>query len=161
MATTPEAIRARIATVIAALTPTSHVSDKFREHRNEDVDFIEDSETKPASAFRRFQVIETGDDEPPETSSGTDEERTATYRVTVAYPRDARAGDGHATARHRLMREDQRLIERAIGMHGKPNFTPPNPDATWLNDGSSTDRQEGQACDYLVITQRMLFGIEW
>lgn len=162
--TTAEDIRARIATVITALTPTSLTGDKFRESRYESGDeFVSDCEANPAGAVRRFHVIETGEDEPPETSSVTEEERRSTFVVTVAYPKTARYGADQSVDRYEVMRQDQRIIERAIGMHGKANFTSPHPDATWLIDGSGTDRLTGddQACDYLVITQRMLFLIEW
>lgn len=155
--TTPEAIRDRIIAVIAALDPTSLTSDRFRAHRNETGDFVTACETQPTGAFRRYQVIETGGDGPPETSSGVEEERSVTFRVTVAYPKTARYGADQALDRADVMREDQFKIEKAIGMHGKANFTPPYPDATWLMDGSGADREESEACDYLVITQRMIY----
>lgn len=159
--TTAESIRDRIIDVIEALTPTSLSGDKFRAYRNEGAGFTDWCESKPVGAFRRFQVLETGSDAPPETSSGVEEERTATFQVVIAYPRTARYGADQGLDRHDVMREDQRLIERAIGMHGKANFTSPFPAATWLMDGSATDRQDGEACDYLVVTQRMLFVLTW
>ena len=160
--TTPAAIRDRMLTVIEALTPTSDSAIKFLRHPNEGAgDFIEWAESTPAAAYRRVQVIETGEDGPPETSSGIEEERTVTFRVTIAYPLDQRYGTDLALDRHDVIREDQRRIERAIGMHGKANFTPSSyPDATWLQDGSGADRQQGEACDYLVLTIRMLYVLD-
>lgn len=157
--TTAEDIRDRIITVIESLTATSLAGDRFRVYRNEGAGFVDWCETKPGSAFRRFQVIETGSDQPPESSSAIEEERTATLQITIAYPRNARAGADQGLDRHDIMREDQRTIERAIGMHGAANFTSPYPSACWL-DGS-TDREEGEACDYLIITQRMSFVLTW
>lgn len=161
MTTTPAAIRDRFITVIEALTPTSLSADKFRGYRNEgNAEFMEWAEAKPASAFRRVQVIETGDDGPPETSSGIEEERTVTFTVTVAYPHTHRYGDDAGLDRHDVMREDQRKIERAVGMHGASNFAGAYPNATWLADGSGADRVAGEACDYLQLTIRMVYVLD-
>jgi hypothetical protein len=157
--TTPSAIRDRAAALIAALTPTSLPNDEFREHRDESP-FMEWCETKPASALRRYQVLDLGNDGPPETSDGVEEERRLTLQVTVAYPHTARFGEDQARDRYRVIREDQRKIEFAIGMHGKANFSPPYPDATWLMDGYGVDRIEGDACDFLVVTQSMLYVLD-
>lgn len=158
--TTIDDIIGRMTTVIEGLTPTSHSSDRFRVHREEVEDFIELCEQQPAGVLRRVQIIETGDDEPPETSSGSEEERTVTIRVIVAYPKTGRYGSLQGRDRRKVLREDQRLIEQAVGMHGKANFTPPYPDATWLKEGSATERQSGEACDFLIVTQRMIFVLD-
>ena len=159
-ATTAEAIRARIATVVTGLTPTSLSADRFRESRYESGDeFITDCESQPAGAFRRFHVIESGLEDPPETSSGVEHEVQNTFVVTVAYPKDNRSGAGQSTRRYALMREDVRKIERAVGMMGAANFTAPFPGACWIDAGSGSDRSSGEACDYAVITLRMLYII--
>jgi hypothetical protein len=152
-------IRDRIADIIAGLTPTSLSSDRFREHRNEQSNFIDYCETKPNGALRRFQVIETGADSPPETSSVYVEERLATFVITIAYPRTARYGADQALDRHDVMREDQRIIERAIGPAGRANFTDPWPNALWR--GGGVTREEGEGCDYLVISQDMAFVVTY
>lgn len=157
--TAAASIRDRIATVITALTPTRLASDKFREYRNESAAFIEWCEANPVSAFRRFQVTESGSDEPPETSSVMEEERKATFQVIIAYPQNSRAGSQQSLDRQDMMREDQRIIERAIGMTGAANFTSPYPSACWLSGG--TDRDSGEACDYLILSQVMSFIVEY
>lgn len=156
-ATTAESIRDRIIAVIESLEPTSLSSDKFRSYRNETAGFIEWCESSTTGAFRRFQVTETGADEPPETSSVADEQRRATFQVIVAYPQTGRYGEDQALDRHDIMREDQRLIERAIGMTGAANFTSPYPDATWVS--GDTARESGEACDFLVVSQTMIFVV--
>lgn len=156
--TTAEDIRARMAAVITSLTPASLSGNPFRESRYESGDeFTADCEGQPAGAFRRFHVIESGGEEPPETSSGIEHEVENTFTVTVAYPKDGRAGSGQTTRRYEVMREDQRIIETAVGMLGKANFTSPYPDATWVGGGS--DRSSGESCDYMVLTFRMIYVV--
>lgn len=159
-ATTAEAIRARMATVIKALVPTSLAADRFRESRYESGDeFTADCESQPAGAFRLFSVIYTGREDPAETSTITEEERVGTFTVTVAYPKDNRAGAGQSVRRYAVIEQDLRLIDRAIGPAGAANFTTPHADATWVGGGN--DRESGAACDYLVITLSMLFLTTW
>ena len=158
MATSPTTnalVRDRMLTVIEELVPTSDTQVRFERHQNDGRgDFIEWAESQPAAAYRRFQVRTTGSLEPPETSSGVEEERQITFTITVAYPLDHRYGGDLALDRDDIMDEDERRIENAIGMHGRANFTPPTyPDATWL--GGGVDREEAAACGFLVITQRM------
>ena len=94
---TAEAIRDRVYTLIEALTPTSLSSDKFRRYRNEaDADFTEWSEANAAAALRRFQVRETGDDEPPLTSAVTEERVRLRLQVQIAYPQTHRYGSANA-----------------------------------------------------------------
>ena len=142
-------------TVIDALTPTSLAANRFRRHRNEGRgDLIPHCETHPTGSLRRFQVRDDGSDSPPATSSGVEEEHEITLVVTVAYPLDYRYGGDLALDRDDVMREDERKILYAVGMHGRANFTPSAyPDATWL--GHDVSREIGEACAYLVISIRM------
>lgn len=155
-ATTVESIRDRIIDIITALVPSVLAGDLFRSYRNEGgADFISWADGAPAGAFRRFQVRDTGDDDPPAVSSGVEEERLVTFRVIVAYPQTGRYGAEQGLDRDDVMRSDQRQIEQAIGLHGRGNFVSPYPDASWRS--GATSREIGAACDFLVIEQTMAF----
>jgi hypothetical protein len=156
-ATTVESIRDRIIDVIAALTPTALSGDLFRPYRNEGAaEFMLAMESAPTGALRRVQVIDDGSDEPPEMSSGVEEERLVTFQVLVAYPQTGRYGAEQGLDRHDVMKQDQRQIEQAIGLHGRANFVNPYPDAGW-RPGGGVERVSGAGVDFLVITQRMAF----
>jgi hypothetical protein len=156
VATTVESIRDRAIDVIEATAPSVLPSDEFRRYRNEGgADFRVWAERNPAGAWRRFQVRDTGDDEPPEVSNTDVEERRITLVVTVAYPQTSRAGKDGALDRDDAMSSDQHKIEHAIGMCGRANFAPPYPDACWRS--GRTERVVGDGVDFLVITQTMSF----
>lgn len=158
--TTADAIRDRAITVITALVPRSLSHDRFKAYLNEgDADFTTWAESTDAGAFRRFQVRDTGSDQPPDVSNTDVEARIVSLRVTIAYPQTSRAGAKGGLARDKIMSQDQHQIEHAIGMAGSSNFSsstnPAYPDACWTS--GSTLRRVGRACDYLVIEQAMLF----
>lgn len=158
MATTTEsAVRDRIAVVIAALVPTSHADDRFRESLYEEAaDFELECERDPESSHRRFAVIDDGEGLTPTVSNMTVVELFVTFQVWVAYPHSHRAGGGNASDRYKIMRQDQHQIEQNIGLHGRENFTSPTgPDASWRS--GSSRRVKGRGCDFLVIEQTMAF----
>ncbi len=150
------AIRDRVITVIAGLTPTSLSGNKFVKHRNEQGgDFMAWAVANPQAAFRRFQVRDMGNDEPPATSAVDVEERQATLQIIIAYPQTNRTGPDAALDRDDVMDQDWGKIDLAIGMCGKANFTSPFADATPL--GASSDRISEEKCDFLVITQAYIY----
>jgi hypothetical protein len=154
--TTTALIRDRMITVVHALAPTSLVRDKFRVYRDEgDGDFIRWAESAAASSLRRFQVLETFDDAGAETSDTLVEDRLVTFEVIVAYPQTSRAGSEAGRDRARLMREDQNLIEDAIGLRGYGNFAGAYPNASWVSGSSSREVRDG--VDLLVIRQAMRY----
>ena len=145
-----ESIRDRIIALISAATPTVMIGDRFGAHSNEDDgDFVAWAESAPPASFRRFQVRDTGDDEPPAVA-GDVEWRTVTFEITTAYPQTSRAGKDGALDRDDLMRLDQELGERTYGLRAAGNFTGL---AAWL--GSDSTRVVGNGVDFLVIRQRM------
>jgi hypothetical protein len=157
---TAESIRDRVYTLIEALTPTSLSSDKFRRYRNEGgADFDAAMEKNPSAAFRRFQVRETGDDEIPETSSGTEERVRIRYTLRMAYPQTHRYGGANAMDRDDVINQDWKAINYTVGMYGRGNFSGTN-DCTPL--GAMKTRESGQGVDYLVVTLEFeyLRGIE-
>ncbi len=156
--TTTESLRDYIIATIAALTPKSLVGDRFRKHRNEGSgQFRAHCKANPASAFRRFQVRDTGSYATATVSNTELEERHVEFVTTVAYPQTNRTGRGAALDRDDAMRQDQRKIERAIGLLAWLSFADPDPVATWV--GGSTTRERGQGVDYLVIRQTMRFYV--
>jgi hypothetical protein len=157
-ATTAESIRDRAIAVIEELVPRALADDRFRRYRNEGgADFQRWADKNPAGAWRRFQVRDDGTDQPPSVSNTEIEERRVHLVITLAYPHVHRAGPDNALDRDDAMSLDQHQIEHAIGMCGRANFSAPHPDACWLAEGSSTDREIGDACDFLVIRQTMTF----
>src|SRR5690349_3072119 len=95
--TTAGAIRDRIATVIEAIVPAVGPSaapdNRFKRYRNEGgADFEKWAAENPQAAFRRFQVRDDGNAEPPEVSNEDVEALRVTFHVMVAYPQNARAG---------------------------------------------------------------------
>ena len=156
-ATTAEAIRDRILTVIEALTPSICSADKFHRYRNEDgADFQEWCEANPQSSLRRVQVRDTGNDAPPAVSNTDIERRNVEFRILVAYPQTARTGKHQALDRDDAMSSDQHAIEKAVGLQGRANFSGSYPDATWLS--GTTDRIVGDGVDLLEIVQTMTFN---
>ena len=153
--TTADAIRDRIIAVIHALVPTSLVRDRFRVYRDEAEDFIGWAQATKAGALRRFQVVDTFDDVGAATSDTLVEERIATFEVLVAYPQTARAGGEAGRDRVRMMREDQQLIEHAIGLRGYANFAGAYPNASWTEGAATREVRDG--VDVLVVRQVMRF----
>lgn len=150
--TTSSAILDTMLSVVEALTPTSLPGDKFRRYRNEGAGNFEDwAEAEPASAFRRFQIRDTGAEDPPLVSDTTTAETLRTFTALVAYPHNSRTGPKNALDRDRVMTEDQHQIESAIGLFGGANFA----DASWRSGHAS--RVAGTACDFLEITVEMAF----
>lgn len=148
-AATQESIRDRIYTLIEALAPTSLTKDKFRRYRNEGgADFEGFAEKDPAAAFRRVQVREVGDDEPPLVSNTTVERVRVRYHVVIAYPQTHRYGPNNAMDRDDVMNQDWKSINYAIGIYGRGNFSGAN-DCTPL--GAVKSREQSGAVDYLVI----------
>lgn len=160
--TTSKAIRDRIYTVIAALTPKVHNELPFVGYRDEaGADFRRWARSHPSECTRRFQVRTTSVTTPPDVSNTDVEARLATFDVVVAYARRWRAGQSFD--RDDTMESDQIQIENAIGRNGYGNFALSYPNASWLGPearGSQTEttfeRDDGPV-DFLVIRQTMRF----
>jgi hypothetical protein len=158
--TTASAIRQRIVDVIKALVPTVDIEVPFKPYLNQQAaDFRSDCEQAPQGALRRFQVRDTGDDQPPAIVNSDIEERRVTFEIIVAYGQGHRWGADAALDRDDAMSADQHKIEHAIGLNGRENFAssvnPAYPDACW-REGRTT-REVGNGVDFLVITQTMSF----
>lgn len=154
---TAEAIRDRIYTLIEALTPASLSADKFRRYRNElGADFETDTESNPAAAFRRFQVREADDEQPPLISSLTQETVRTRFEIRIAYPQTHRYGAANAMDRDDIAKQDWKQIKYAItgtGGNARTNFTTSTDgsyDCTPLAE-SSRVREEGEAVDFSFI----------
>jgi hypothetical protein len=156
--TTIYALQNRIVSLIEALTPALHVTPKFRHALDEDgADFRTWATAQKAAALRRFQVRADGADQSPAVSDTMVENRMVIFETVIAYPQTLRAGKLGARDRDRMMVLDQHAIENAIGLRGYGNFTSSNPNASFVADGSSTTREEGDGVDFLVIVQAMRY----
>jgi hypothetical protein len=156
-ATTVDAVRDRIAEVIAGLTPTILDGNRFREYLYEGgADFQTWATKNTAGAFRRYQVSFDGAYALPTVSNSDYEERTPVFTIIIAYPHDARAGNKQASDRRKLIDRDHDLLVESIGLYGRANFTAPHPDAAFL-DWSSTRDSVG-TCDFLIVTLTLRFN---
>lgn len=121
---TLEAIRDRVYTLIESQTPPSLTRDKFRRYRNEEgANFRDWADSQLAGAFRRFQVREASDDNLPDVSDTTVERVRTTLEILVAYPQTARTGPANAMDRDDVMNQDWKLINAAVGIYGRGNFS--------------------------------------
>ena len=154
VATTAESIRDRAIAVIATLVPRSvagSVGNLFRPYLNEGAgDFPKWCAANPAGAFRRFQVRTTSDT-PPEVSNTDFEERKVAMTITIAYPQSSRTGAQDALDRDDVIDQDFKLLDFAVGIYGRSNFSPPNPDAMPL--GATKSIVHGDAVDFLVVDE--------
>jgi hypothetical protein len=156
MPTTAEAIRDRMLTVIEALVPASDIGVRYRRYRAEGGARFEDwAEKNATGARRRVHVRYSGDISPPQVSDTVVIWDEVTFTIVVAYPQTARDGAAQALDRDDTGMTDARQILKAIGLHGKANFTAPYPDATWLPSDPEVTRQEGANCDFQEITVQL------
>ena len=157
--TTEEAIRDRALDVIEALDPTILEGDRFRRFLDEGDGVFETwAEASAAGCQRRFQVVYALEQAPPAISNYDYHELELVLTVTVAYAQTARAGVNATRDRIDMMKADQHLIETAIGLLGRANFSPPWPDAMWSERGTRPSRRVvGRGVDFLVITQGYRF----
>lgn len=155
--TTADLVRDRIIVVIESLTPAILSKDRFRRYRNEEgANFQKFCEAHPESMLRRFQVRDLGDDPAPLVTNCSIDEKMITFVILVAYPQTDRTGDKGALDRDTAMSRDMHAIKFAVGLQGRANFAPPNPDATWRTDFPSP-RVVGKGVDFLQIRQTMSF----
>jgi hypothetical protein len=152
---TQEAIRDRVYALVESLTPTSLTADKFKRYRNEaGADFDAWAEKNPSACLRRFQVRETGSDEPPDVSNTDLEAVELDLTLRIAYPQTHRYGAANAMDRDDVMNQDWLKINAAIGIYGRANFSSSN-DCTPL--GAVKSREQGAAVDFLVVTARFRY----
>ena len=149
-ATTAAALRDQMITAVEAVVPLVMSGDRFRVGEQL-IDFADWAEANPGAAFRRFGISFDTADQP--LVSNTDLElRRVTFVVFVAYPHDARYGDGNTRSRDDVMERDQHQIEGAIGLRGFLSFT----DAAWV-DTSQTPAIHDDSCDFLVFNVTLEF----
>ena len=151
-------LREHIINLIEAIHPAVLAGDRFRSYRNEGAGNFERwaEEDGKANAWRRFQVRDDGSYRPPAVTNSDRELQDVWFDVLVAYPQNHRAGSLGALSRDDAMRSDQLLIETAIGVRGRSNFTAPYPIASWA-EADETRRIRGDGVDFLMIRQRMIF----
>ena len=151
---TQEAIRDRLYTLVESRSPTS-LTTKFLRFRNEDsADFDDWAEKNPAAAFRRFQIREAGDDELPDVSNPDLEAVIIQFNIRIAYPQSHRYGAANAMDRDDVMNQDWKLLNAALGIYGRANFSSTN-DCTPL--GAVKTREQGGKVDFLVVTARFRY----
>lgn len=152
---TAAAIRDRVIQLIEWVDPVSLTGTRFRRYRNEwGADFNEASEKNPAGMFRRFQVRNLGNDEPPEVSNMVHEERRLALEILIAYPQDHRAGRDNALDRDDIIEEDWDYIDFNIGICGRANFSGTH-DCTPI--GCTKEIERGGVVDFMVIRAEFIF----
>jgi len=124
MATTVEAIRDNMITLVEALSPGSRARSKFKVNRSVEEDFTEWAEEHSSSCLRRFAIRDTGGYELPEVSDHQEERIRANLEVLVAYPRkmpSIAGGDGKRDL-YDMIRQDMHQIDTAIGHRGQASY---------------------------------------
>jgi hypothetical protein len=142
-ATTEEAIRSIMLTVIAAITPGLLIRDLFRAY-NESDEFTAWCESAPDACFRRFSVRDTGDTDGQFETNTTEERRHVIFSVLVAYPDNYRYGADQGRDQDDVMVSDRYLLEGAVGLRGYGNFT----NASFLTPDFLSDIQRGRGVAY-------------
>lgn len=145
---TTAAIIDRVLSVIEGLTPTSLAADKFRRYRAEMSGNFEEWVGNNPNCLRRVAAREVIGDQRPETSSGVEERTRTTIRVTIAYPQTHRYGADNTRDRDDVIAQDWKLINAAIGIYGRANFSSTN-DCTPL--GCTPARESSGSADLYVI----------
>lgn len=157
MATTEAAIRNRMIDVIRELVPASLSDHRFREMPNEaGADPFQWAIDNPLAAFRAYQVRTSGGSDLPIASDPDVEEWIVTLTIVVAYPQDARAGDGQALSRDDVYEEDKFQIDKATGRLARANFSAPYPDAVW-KESRIEERDRRAGVDFLVLTHTLFY----
>ena len=126
--TTIGAIIKQMETTIRGLTPAllDDVAFRIMSTRR---DFEEWSETNPAASFRRYQIRDVGEYEPPTISNTDVEMLTTELELTMSYPMDLSGAYADSTVPpddrqdvEDLMRQDMHQIRDAIGINGSANY---------------------------------------
>lgn len=152
---TIEAIRDRLLTLIESLTPTTLSGNKFLRYRAErDGNLVDWAEKNPGACLRRVSATETGEDEPPDVSSVTEEWVVATVEVRVAYPQTHRYGPDNERDRKDCMNADWKAINYLIGIYGRGNFSGTN-DCTPL--GAIKSFESSGPIDFLVVRAKFRY----
>lgn len=149
--TTEDLIRDRIIELIKAIVPTYLAGERFDPWRDDaDADFRKAAKANPNNAWRRFQVRDDGTARPPEVASVDVRICYVTFEIAVAYDQSSRAGNAAARDRDKLIKSDEHLIQRAIGLEGYANFIGASaPNATFFGDDVHREREDG--VDFLVL----------
>jgi hypothetical protein len=132
MPTTFATIRDAQVALIEALTPTSMAGQKFRRHR-EAVDFMAWVEANPKSVHRKFEIRRNWDDDQRPTSDGSLEGVSHSMELRVAYSGDLGLyGSKNEGDVDRVIDEDRRAIDEAIGINGGHNFVASQHDSRYV-----------------------------
>jgi len=117
--TTPATIRAKMQTLLLALTPLTHADRGFRLYPGTEVFELWVAENV-ASSFRHFTIREIDAGEEPEVSDLVVESRWALVELLIAYPKQwGLYGDERIHAAEALIQEDRRLIDGRSGVGAK------------------------------------------
>jgi hypothetical protein len=136
--TTGAVIRASIESRIAALTPTSLASDRFRIHRYE-LPLALWAEANPAGCLRVVSVRESADVESADVTDGLREWVWQGYTVTVAYPKSWRAGAKQLVDLDSLVAADRLQIVKTIGTPGFATLATTTQAATVIHTGETRE----------------------
>ena len=124
MTTSAAAIRDLCLAAIEALTPRTLAHDRFERHRADlqGGQTFEDWLTKNPQQLRRFIVRDDGNRSAPPVMGGDYQRERVTFDVVVAYPLTNRYGAGGSRDLDKVIEEDERQIDYAIGAFGSATF---------------------------------------
>lgn len=143
--TTAQLVREDRRNIVESLNPGQISKVKFREY-DKGGDFRTWAEEKPASCFRRFQVVDLATYEVPLISDMVLEQVITQFEVTVAYPADGRYGGDQVNGLEDAIRADQVRIETRIGALSYGNY----PSGLDLFQLSSYEIEKGEDVYFLV-----------
>lgn len=151
-ATTSAAIRDVMITAVQALTGTVRADVKFRPHDQRSMagtEFQLWCDKNPTGAFRRFSIVDDGNEQPVG-ASNTDVDRVQLeYELIVAYPRDHRYGAQQKLDAFDVMKSDLNQLAYAVGYRAFATLDAAN---ACVLEPERTRRVEGDACFFTVIT---------
>lgn len=119
--TTGDAVATAIATRIAALVPTLHAGDKFREITYEQ-GLRSFALAQPGGCLRRFSVMPGPDIEGPDVTDGLTEAVWQDMIVEVAYPTDWRLGAKQLRGLVAAIDADRSQIAKSVGTNGYATY---------------------------------------
>lgn len=122
MTTTFASIRDEQVALIRGLTPQSLAADRF-EYYPGTMPFRDWADLNPTACFRRFAIGDLMEFDPPEVSNADVEWIGCREEITVAYPRDFRAGLANDRDTIALLREDLWSINDEVGPYGHDNYS--------------------------------------
>ena len=152
--TTTDAFIAEMVTSLAAVSPTRNLNGKHKEFAvaKDQVEFREWAEKNPGTCTRHFTIYDLFEDEPTEVNDGVNYLATKLIEVLVAYQMDHKYGANRRRDIQKVIREDYRKINTAIGPWSTYTVG-----CTLAGEGEPFFVEELEGVSILTITYRARF----